>query len=507
MARSPRQAARLPEYCVCSIEGSGSRHSKVFESLDRFRLGVSRSMPRFTLSSTAFALSAFAAELLAIVAIAILTGVVYHWLAYGNLGSLDQFASIGGLASLIYGLTFLVRDEYSIESLGEGHRVNMRVFLVWNVTFASLAAIGFLTKSTGLFSRGWLLVFYGVGLIAMIATNITIQRTLATLIALGLVRRRKLLLVGTREDVAKLEREIADGATSVYVAASAVIPPDCGREESLELLKRAAADARRLKIEDVVVSSGLSSPEFLDRSVAAFSLLPVAIHVGAGGLLSRFKDAEVARFGRATALSLTRHPLGPFEAMSKRAFDVAASSVALVLLSPLLLLIAAVIKLDSEGPVFFRQRRRGYNLVEFGIWKFRTMTTLDDGAVVKQATTNDARVTRIGRWLRKYSLDELPQLFNVLKGEMSLVGPRPHAIAHDEFFEARIARYPRRLNMKPGITGWAQVNGFRGATETDEKMSNRLEHDLFYIDNWSIGFDIYIVLLTVFSRKASENAY
>ena len=193
--------------------------------------------------------------------------------------------------------------------------------------------------------------------------------------------------------------------------------------------------------------------------------------------------------------------------MSKRVFDLLSASAALVLLSPLLLAIVALIKFDSPGPIFFIQRRRGFNLEEFPIWKFRTMTALDDGDVVRQATQNDMRVTRIGRLLRKYSLDELPQLFNVVRGEMSLVGPRPHAVAHDRFFEKRIARYPRRLNMKPGITGWAQVNGFRGATETDDAMSRRVEHDLYYIDNWSVSFDFYIVLLTVVSRKASLNAY
>jgi lipopolysaccharide/colanic/teichoic acid biosynthesis glycosyltransferase len=135
------------------------------------------------------------------------------------------------------------------------------------------------------------------------------------------------------------------------------------------------------------------------------------------------------------------------------------------------------------------------------------MTTLDDGDIVKQATENDCRVTAVGRLLRRTSLDELPQLINVLKGEMSLVGPRPHAVAHDRFFERRIAEYPRRLNVKPGITGWAQVNGFRGPTKTDDAMRQRVDYDLYYIDNCSIGFDFYILLLTLISPKANRNAY
>jgi len=185
---------------------------------------------------------------------------------------------------------------------------------------------------------------------------------------------------------------------------------------------------------------------------------------------------------------------------------MAAAGLALLILSPLFAAIAVLIKIDSPGPVFFKQRRRGYNTEEFRIWKFRTMTSLDDGDVVVQASENDSRITTVGNFLRRTSLDELPQLINVLKGEMSLVGPRPHAVAHDRFFERRIALYPRRLNVKPGITGWAQVNGFRGETRTEEMMRQRVEHDLYYIDNCSLGFDLYILLLTLISPKASRNA-
>ena len=440
--------------------------------------------------------------------LAVVTGIAYHYAVYSDPGSIGQFANIGGLAGLSYALSFLIRDEYSVESLIEGRRSNSRLFLFWSFAFVALATIGFLTKSTAVFSRGWLLLFYVAGSVSVIALNASLQSSLATLIRRGVVRRRKLMIVGTDDEIARLEREIADGAASVYVAARVTVPdPSTHQDDIPGILDAALGNARALGIEDVVISSGLSRPDFLDKCVAAFSLLPVAIHLGAGGLLSRFKDARIARFGRATTLSLIREPLRPFEAMTKRTFDIVVASIALVLIAPLFAVIALLIKYDSRGPVFFHQRRRGYNLAEFGIWKFRTMTTQDDGDVVQQATQNDQRVTRIGRILRRYSLDELPQLFNVIRGEMSLVGPRPHAVAHDRFFEKRIALYPRRLNVKPGITGWAQVNGFRGATETDDAMNQRVEHDLYYIDNWSVAFDLYIVLLTVVSRKAQKNAY
>mgnify|MGYP001191848037 CR=1 FL=1 len=463
---------------------------------------------RFALSRTAFAASAFVLEVAAVILVAIATGIAYHQAVYGAWGDIENYASVGGMAGLAFGLTFLIQDEYGVESLLEGRRSNSRLFLVWNLAFAALAVVGFLTKSTAMFSRGWLLIFYLAGLVTAITLNAVLHRSLGTLIERGLVRRRRLMLVGREEDIAKLEREIADGTSGVYIASRVVLPgPDVTEAEVSNHLESAICNARMLGIEDVVISSSWYRADFIEKAISAFSVLPVVIHLGAGGLIGRFKDARVARFGRATTLSLTREPLGPFEALSKRTFDIVLAGLALVLLMPLFLLVTILIKLDSKGPAFFRQRRRGFNLEEFGIWKFRTMTTLDDGDDIQQAQENDRRVTRVGRFLRKSSIDELPQLLNVLRGEMSLVGPRPHAVAHDRFFEKRISLYPRRLNVKPGITGWAQVNGFRGATETDDLMRQRVDHDLYYIDNWSLVFDIYIVMLTVLSRKSMRNAY
>jgi polysaccharide biosynthesis protein PslA len=179
----------------------------------------------------------------------------------------------------------------------------------------------------------------------------------------------------------------------------------------------------------------------------------------------------------------------------------------LVLLAPVFLAVAALIKWDTRGPVFFRQRRLGFNQREFRIWKFRTMTTMDDGDTIVQARQHDPRVTRVGAFLRRYNIDELPQVVNVLMGQMSLVGPRPHAVAHDRHYERVISRYARRLNVKPGITGWAQIHGFRGATDEDSAMQARVAHDIHYIENWSIALDVYILAMTVLSPKAYRNAH
>jgi undecaprenyl-phosphate galactose phosphotransferase/putative colanic acid biosynthesis UDP-glucose lipid carrier transferase len=183
------------------------------------------------------------------------------------------------------------------------------------------------------------------------------------------------------------------------------------------------------------------------------------------------------------------------------------ASTLLIALLPLLLLVAVLIKLESPGPVIFSQRRKGFSGREFRIFKFRTMKVLEDGHVIPQTRRNDPRVTRVGRILRATSIDELPQLLNVLRGHMSLVGPRPHAVAHDDGYSKVIAKYAFRQHVKPGLTGWAQVNGFRGETARIELMERRVDCDLWYIKNWSFWLDLRILVLTCFEVLRSRNAY
>jgi putative colanic acid biosynthesis UDP-glucose lipid carrier transferase len=191
-------------------------------------------------------------------------------------------------------------------------------------------------------------------------------------------------------------------------------------------------------------------------------------------------------------------PLSESNVLLKSMLDYAVALVGLIVLAPLLAVVALAIKIDSPGPVFFRQRRYGQNNSIFRIFKFRTMAVTEDGPTVKQAERDDPRVTRMGRILRRTSIDELPQLLNVLTGDMSIVGPRPHALAHDQLFEQKLDLFSRRRRVRPGLTGWAQVHGFRGETKTTEDIRSRMQHDLYYIDNWSIWLDIEIITRTVF---------
>jgi putative colanic acid biosynthesis UDP-glucose lipid carrier transferase len=218
-------------------------------------------------------------------------------------------------------------------------------------------------------------------------------------------------------------------------------------------------------------------------------------------------QARMDAIGGVPVVAVCETPFYGLSGLIKRTSDIVLASVALVLTLPVMLAIAIGIKLTSPGPVLFTQRRYGLDGREIIVYKFRTMTVLEDGSAVRQATRDDRRVTRLGAFLRKYSLDELPQFVNVLQGRMSVVGPRPHAVAHNEMYRKLIRGYMIRHKVKPGITGWAQVNGLRGETETLEKMRARIEYDLSYLRNWSLQLDLQIVLKTALVVLRTQNAY
>jgi putative colanic acid biosynthesis UDP-glucose lipid carrier transferase len=206
-------------------------------------------------------------------------------------------------------------------------------------------------------------------------------------------------------------------------------------------------------------------------------------------------------------VSVYESPFYGIDGWVKRAEDVVIGSLIMVLIAPFLLLIGLGIKLTSPGPVLFKQRRYGLKGEIVEVWKFRSMSVCDDGATVVQAQKNDARVTRFGAFLRRTSLDELPQFINVLQGQMSIVGPRPHAVAHNEQYRRLIHGYMLRHKVKPGITGWAQINGWRGETDTLDKMQGRVDCDLAYVRNWSLWLDIKIIFMTILKGFVGRNVY
>jgi putative colanic acid biosysnthesis UDP-glucose lipid carrier transferase len=273
-----------------------------------------------------------------------------------------------------------------------------------------------------------------------------------------------------------------------------------------DLLKTARED----KIDQIVIAL----PSAADRRIAdvakKLEQLPVSVHIVthiSSDLVDEGPAHKVSSIGPVGLLDVKKKPLADWSPLVKRLEDIVVGSFLLLVTLPLWPLIALAIKLESRGPVIFSQRRRGLNLRTINMYKFRTMTVTEDGNTIEQAKPGDQRVTCIGRILRRTSMDELPQLINVLKGEMSLVGPRPHALAHDEHYGELVDSYVNRHQMKPGMTGLAQVRGFRGQTATTDKMEARINSDIDYIRNWSFGLDMKILVQTIWAVVTGKNAH
>jgi Undecaprenyl-phosphate glucose phosphotransferase len=459
---------------------------------------------RTNLVRAGFAVAATVADAAAIVLSGLATALVYHGALYGDAADLDFYLRVGFVIAFFFVIPNIYRNEYSISNyLSLKDRLG-RSLVLWNVAFVSALALGFVTKTTEIFSRGSIVLFYVVGWGVVVLVRAIMVAGVRRNSSQGAVSAPRVFLVGFEEQVAAFSRLYQPWNVGVHVVAAVILRRS---EETLEDdLALASASARMLRPDDVFLLVPWSEKATIDACLDAFLQVPASIHLGPERVLDRFMDAHISKIGPIASLQLVRRPLSTTEIVVKRLFDVAVAAAALILLSPLFLAVAVLIKLDSPGPVLFLQRRYGFNQASFRIVKFRSMKVLEDGGVIRQAARDDVRITRVGRWLRRWNLDELPQLLNVLSGDMSLVGPRPHALAHNQLYDRKIALYARRHNVRPGITGWAQVNGFRGETSTDDMMRSRVEHDLYYIDNWSLWLDLRILALTLFSPKAYRNA-
>jgi Undecaprenyl-phosphate glucose phosphotransferase len=462
----------------------------------------------------AFGPIALLADIVTIVAMAGLTGAIYHRAVYGTAAASFSFFEVGALAAGIFVLPNIFRGEYVLPNYFAFRPHVRRSLQLWHVTFLGLLALAFVTKMTDAYSRGATILFYLAGFPALMAVRYGLVQSVLAGSRIGLVTAQRVFLVGGSAEIIRFLRQHQPWNLGLQIVGTAPLTPvpsgasEQYRSRSLSADLGTAIDlARTLAPDAVFIVVPWSDGDTIDQCVQELLTIPAEIHLGGERILERFENVRVSRLGRIASLQLTRHPLSPFEVLLKRVFDVVVATAILLALAPLLLFVAALIKLDSPGSVFFVQRRYGFNQRPFRILKFRTMTATDDGDVVVQATRDDPRITRIGRWLRQWSIDELPQLINVILGDMSLVGPRPHALSHNREYEQKISLYARRHNVKPGITGWAQVNGFRGETDTDDKMQRRVEHDLYYIDNWSLWLDVRILVLTAFSRHSHRNAH
>ena len=454
------------------------------------------------------------ADLVGILGIAALVDVAYYLSVLGGLPAVSTSGSfeLAALVALFVLLTNLVREDYSVETLLTDRPHLTRVAAVWVGAWAIALVIGFATKTTQDYSRLVSLGIFLAGLPGLILVRAAMLGVVRRAVTPASASINRVHLVGYEEDITRFYANNDAEALGLRVIGTSYlrrIDPlgdDTSRRAQLsEDLDLAVSVVRFLRPDDVFVLVPWSEASDIERCIDAFLRVPAALHLRPGSVMDRFPDLKLARVGRLSGINIGRRPLSIGELFLKRCLDVSLALVALVLLAPLFLVVAVLIRLDSPGPVFFRQKRYGFNQQPFGVFKFRSMRT-DGDTVFRQATRNDNRITPIGALMRRSNIDELPQLLNVLRGEMSLVGPRPHALAHDRSFENRIALYARRHNVMPGITGWAQVNGLRGETLTDLDMERRVQHDLHYIDNWSVWLDIRIMVMTVFSPRAYRNA-
>jgi Undecaprenyl-phosphate glucose phosphotransferase len=358
------------------------------------------------------------------------------------------------------------------------------------------------------------MLFAGSGVVLLVLGRLLACRIFRRLSQRGVIGR-SMAVLGVGEQSRRFLQRLA--ATKPYfVSVVGVFADEPDSAGGLFLDKPVLGDtealvafARGQKIDDIVIAMPWNADRKLTALVETLKELPVNVHLSTD--LAGFELAFRPVLGNLTELPMfevVQRPISGWSSALKMLEDYILGTAILVLVSPILILIALAIKIDSPGPVFFMQKRLGFNNKEFAIYKFRSMYHQQaPETVVRQASRRDPRVTRVGRLIRATSLDELPQLLNVLNGTMSIVGPRPHALSHNEEYGRRIRGYFARHRVKPGITGWAQVNGLRGETETLDKMEARIRHDIYYAENWSILFDVRILITTVLVVLFQRTAY
>ena len=436
--------------------------------------------------------------------------LAYNLLAYGAIPRETHYGWASIAVAALYAVLCIADNQYDLLGPEWNEHGRSRGGAAIGLAFVLFLATGFVTDHLGGYSRGTFLA----QLLAALFGQITVRTILWQLI--DQVRWRG---QWRRESMAVLVMpgagRIGDIRERLSVPHDQIVRcynlPDGRSAGSLSFnaqLTKIRRECRTLHIDAVLILFGADNMAVVTNAVAAFSELPVRIQLLPIEMAEFMRQSRIGSCGKLRVLELLCGPSSLRDRLLKRSFDIVVAGALLVLLWPLLLVVAMLIKLDTPGPVFFRQTRHGYNNDPISVLKFRSMTTFDDSRdQFRQATRNDPRVTRMGRVLRRTNIDELPQLINVLKGEMSMVGPRPHAVTHNNMFADQIIRMYRRHNVKPGITGWAQVNGLRGETDTFEKMQKRIEHDLYYVDNWSFFFDLKIMIMTVVLKRAYTNAY
>ena len=420
-------------------------------------------------------------------------------------------AVVGGIGGFL--LVAELNGLYRQSSRTSWPKEFRQILVNWAMTLAGLMGLAFVTKTSADFSRLVVTIWAAVAPLALGTWRLALRRFLRSLRLKGIQTQTVAIAGSTAVGQRVVEAILTDPTLGLVVRGVYDDRSPPRRHQGLEELAPFVGSL------DELVEHAKDS-----RIDVVYIALPMRAEARAAELIRRLADTTAtvcfvpdffvfdllhshwSSLGGVPILSVFDTPFKGIEGWMKRTEDIVLGTCALLAISPVMIAVSIGVRLSSPGPILFRQRRYGLSGKEIYILKFRTMTVCEDGLQVRQAQQNDSRITRFGAFLRRSSLDELPQLLNVLGGSMSLVGPRPHAVAHNEIYRRKIQGYMLRHKVRPGITGWAQVNGWRGETDTIEKMEKRVEHDLQYIQRWSIWMDIAIMFLTVFGRKTRQNA-
>lgn len=441
----------------------------------------------------------------------VVTGLIYHAAALEGEGAAANYVGSGIAVAALYSVFAHAAQLYWASNLLRIRWQLGRSTFVWITAFVFFASLVFILKIGADFSRGAMIVFFVSGLPVNLLSRYLIANICLHVVSSRILRPNHVVLIRLEDDFASTRSVLSLEACGYSIVGEFLLPAGLDQGLAKKILRARMREivryVRDAKVDEIVLAIPWDKQDLIDEIEGELRVLPLPIKLVPDAMTDRMLRRPVFDLGPTKVVELQRAPLSAAQRNLKRAMDQLLSVLGLFILLPAFAVIAAAIRLETPGPAMFLQTRVGFNGRPFRIYKFRTMSAQDDGAVVVQATKNDRRVTRLGGVLRKLSVDEIPQLFNVLRGEMSLVGPRPHALAHDNEYDRQIATYAIRHKIKPGITGWAQVNGFRGETPELGMMKQRVENDIWYIEYWSIWLDIRILLLTIARVLKSDNAY
>ncbi|MCG6116017.1 MAG: undecaprenyl-phosphate glucose phosphotransferase [Mesorhizobium sp.] len=451
-------------------------------------------------------------------ALLLVSGIgVSLWYVGAPVGLNFQYLVTIFLGAAIAVLLLELSEGYQMSFLRRLGRNLGRIVLIWAGTLALIALGAFFLKVSQDFSRVWFAGWFVSGLVLMVCLRAVMSALIVRWARNGTMERRAVIVGGGKAAeglIRSLEREPANDIRICGIfddRDNTRSPPVVAGYPKLGTVEELIEFARVARIDMLIVSLPISAQARVLSMLKKLWVLPVDIRMSAHSSELRFRPRAYSYIGSVPLLDILDRPINDWDSVAKRAFDIVFSLLGIILFSPIMIATAIAIKLDSKGPVLFVQKRHGFNNEEINVYKFRSMYADQCDPTAKQAVTKgDPRVTRVGRFIRKTSIDELPQFFNSLNGSLSLVGPRPHAVAgqsHNRLYHEVVDGYFARHKVKPGVTGWAQINGWRGEIDSDEKIRMRTEYDLHYIENWSLWFDLSILFLTPVRLLKSENAY